>query len=71
MWLVQHPGHITVNWFGEVVNAPAALLLITVALVAIIIWSLVRFVVGIPSFVLAVRAGSGDARKAMRRCRAV
>ena len=51
MWLVQHPGHVTVNWFGEVVNAPAALLLITVALAAIVVWSLVRFVVGIPSFV--------------------
>ena len=51
MWLVQHPGHITVNWFGEVVNAPAALLLIAVALAAIVIWSVVRFVIGIPSFV--------------------
>ena len=51
MWLVQHPGHVTVNWFGEVVNAPAALILIAVALAAIIVWSVIRFIVGLPSFV--------------------
>ncbi len=51
MWLVQHPGHVTVSWFGEIVTAPAALLLIAVALAAIIIWSVIRFLVGLPSFV--------------------
>lgn len=51
MWLVDHPGHVTVNWFGAVMNTSAALLVIAVAVVAIVIWSVIRFVLGFPSFV--------------------
>ena len=49
MLLVQNPGHVTLTWHGEVVNAPAALLLIAIAVAAIMLWSLLRFVLGLPS----------------------
>ena len=51
MLVVQNPGHVTLTWHDQVVNAPAALLIAAVALAAIIVWSVLRFVLGLPSFV--------------------
>ena len=51
VWLIHHPGHVTLDWFGAVVTTSAALLVIAVALAAIVIWSVIRFVLGFPSFV--------------------
>lgn len=49
MLLVENPGHVTLTWHGEVVDAPAALLVIGVAVAAVVLWTLVRFVFGLPS----------------------
>ena len=51
MLVVQNPGHITLTWHDEVVNAPAALLIGAVALAAIILWAVLRFILGLPSVV--------------------
>jgi HemY protein len=50
MLLVENPGHVTMTWHGEVLDAPAALLVAAVAVAAILVWSVLRFVVGLPSF---------------------
>ena len=50
MWLVEHPGTVTMTWLGEEVKAPAALLVIAIALIAIILWVILRTVLGLPSF---------------------
>ncbi len=55
VWLIHHPGHVTLDWFGMAVSTSAALLVIAIALAAIIVWTVVRFVLGFPSF-LAVFA---------------
>lgn len=51
MLLVENPGHIRIVWYGYDVNAPAALLLAIVAVAAIVVWALLRFVLGLPSAV--------------------
>ena len=55
MLLVENPGHVTMTWHGTVVDAPAALLIGAVAVAAIVIWALFRFVFGLPSFVSFAR----------------
>ncbi len=56
MLLVQHPGHVDMNWFGYEVRTSAALLVIAVAVAAIVVWVVFRIIVGLPSFVrLAAR----------------
>ena len=51
MLVVQNPGHVTLTWHDEVVNAPAALLIGAIAIAAIVIWGLLRFILGLPSVV--------------------
>jgi len=51
VWLVNHPGHVTLDWFGAIVSTSAALLVIAIAVVAVLVWTIVRFVLGFPSFV--------------------
>ncbi len=51
VYLVGHPGHITLNWFGYQVETSAALLVIAIALAAVIAWIILRTIVGLPSFV--------------------
>ena len=51
MWLVQHPGHVSLDWFGYQVETSAALLILAIAVVAIIGWVILRIVFGLPSFV--------------------
>lgn len=51
MLIVQDPGHVTLTWHNEVIKAPAAALVGAIALAAIILWCLFRFVFGLPSFV--------------------
>ncbi len=51
VYLVEHPGHISMNWFGYQIETSAALLVIAIAIVAIVAWIVVRVVVGLPSFV--------------------
>lgn len=51
VYLVEHPGHITLDWFGWQVESSAALLIIAVAIAAIVAWVVLRVVVGLPSFV--------------------
>lgn len=48
--LVQNPGHVTLTWFGEVVEAPAALIIGAIALSAVVAWTVLRVVFGLPSF---------------------
>ena len=51
VWLIHHPGHVELNWFGAIVSTSAALLVIAIAVAAILIWTIARFVLGFPSFV--------------------
>ena len=51
MWLVQHPGHVSLDWFGYQIETSAALLILAVAVVAIVAWVILRIIVGLPSFV--------------------
>ena len=51
VYLVEHPGHITLDWFGYQIETSAALLVIAVAVAAIVAWVIFRVVVGLPSFV--------------------
>ena len=51
VYLVGHPGHITLKWFGYQVETSAALLVIAIALAAVIAWIILRTIVGLPSFV--------------------
>ena len=55
VWLIHHPGHVTLDWFGAVVSTSAALLVLAIAVAAVLAWTIVRFVLGFPSF-LAVFA---------------
>ena len=56
MLLVQHPGHISMVWFGYQIETSAALLVIAVAVAAIVAWIIFRVIVGLPSFMrLAAR----------------
>ena len=56
MLLIQHPGHVDMNWFGYQIQTSAALLVIAVAIAAVVAWVVIRIVVGLPSFVrLAAR----------------
>lgn len=50
MLLVQHPGHVSMNWFGYQIETSAALLVLAVAVAAIVAWIIFRVVVGLPSF---------------------
>lgn len=51
VYLVEHPGHISLDWFGYQIETSAALLVIAIAVVAIVAWIIIRIVVGLPSFV--------------------
>ncbi|VVB47663.1 HemY domain protein [Beijerinckiaceae bacterium RH AL1] len=51
VWLIHHPGHVELDWFGAVVSTSAALLVLGIAIAAILVWTIVRFVLGFPSFV--------------------
>ena len=56
MWLVQHPGHVSLDWFGYQLQTSAALLIIAIAVIAIAGWVCLRVLFGLPSFVhLAAR----------------
>jgi HemY protein len=56
MILVENPGHVTLTWYGKIIEAPAALLIGLIAVAAVVVWSLFRFVFGLPSFLrLAAR----------------
>ncbi len=56
VFLVQHPGHVTLDWFGYAIQTSAALLVIAVAATAVAAWIVLRIAVGLPSFVrLAAR----------------
>ncbi len=51
VYLVEHPGHITLDWFGYQIETSAALLVIAVAVAAVIAWIILRTIVGLPSFI--------------------
>ena len=51
VWLIHHPGHVELDWFGAVVSTSAALLVLAIAIAAILGWTILRFVIGFPSFV--------------------
>ncbi len=51
MLLVENPGHVTLTWHGTTVSTTAALLLVAVAVAAIVAWSLLRLLLGLPGFV--------------------
>ena len=51
VWLIHHPGHVELDWFGAIVSTSAALLVLAIAVAAILVWTIVRFVLGFPSFV--------------------
>ena len=56
MWLVQHPGHVSMNWFGYQIETSAVMAVIAVSVAAIVAWIILRVIVGLPSFVrLAAR----------------
>ena len=56
MWLVQHPGHVSLDWFGYQIETSAALLILAIGIVAIVGWIILRIAFGLPSFVrLAAR----------------
>ncbi len=53
-WLLQYPGHVDVVWFGWTVSVSAAVGLVLLLLLAVLIaiaWSIISFVVGLPSLV--------------------
>jgi HemY protein len=60
MWLAEHPGTVELTWFGERVKVSVMLAMGFVVALAIalgIVWTLIRFVLRIPSLVsLAARA---------------
>ena len=49
MLLIQNPGHITLSWYGEVINTSAALGIAAIGLAAIILWVVLRLFFGLPS----------------------
>ncbi len=51
VYFVEHPGHISMNWFGYQLETSAALLVIAIAVAAIILWIVFRVIVGLPSLV--------------------
>lgn len=51
MLLIQNPGHISVTWYGHVVNTSAVLGIAAIALAAVVLWIVVRFILGLPGFV--------------------
>ena len=51
MWLVQHPGHVSLDWFGYQIETSAALLVLVIGVAAIVGWFVLRIVLGLPSFV--------------------
>ena len=51
VYLVEHPGHISMDWFGYQIETSAALLVIAIAVVAVVAWIVFRVVVGLPSFI--------------------
>jgi HemY protein len=55
--LLEQPGSLSLTWFGYHIDTSPVVGLSAVALCAIVIWSLLRFIFGIPSFVsLTARA---------------
>ena len=53
-WVLQRPGHIDVTWAGYHITTSAAVgfaLIVLLAVVLAVIWSLLRFIFGLPSFV--------------------
>jgi HemY protein len=60
MWLAEHPGTVELTWFGERVEVSAMVAMgfvIALAIALGIVWTLIRFVLRIPSLVsLAARA---------------
>ena len=51
VYLVEHPGHIALDWFGYKIESSAALLVIAIAVAAVVAWIIFRTIVGLPSFV--------------------
>ncbi len=51
MLVIENPGHVTLTWRGTTVSTTAALLVIAVAMAAIVVWSLLRLILGLPGFV--------------------
>lgn len=47
--LIQHPGHVSMDWFGYRIDTTAALMVIAIAFVAVVAWIILRLVVGLPS----------------------
>lgn len=60
VWLVQHPGHVDLDWFGYRIQTSAALLILAVAVAAIVLYVIVRVVLGTPGFL------AGAARRRRR-----
>ncbi|WP_158809282.1 heme biosynthesis protein HemY [Beijerinckia sp. L45] len=53
-WLLQRPGHIDVTWAGYHITTSAAVgfaLIVLIAIVLMVVWSILRFIFGFPSFV--------------------
>ena len=53
-WLLQRPGHIDVTWAGYHITASAAVgfaLIVLIAVLLMVAWSILRLVFGFPSFV--------------------
>jgi HemY protein len=53
-WVLQRPGHIDVTWAGYHITTSAAVgfaLIVLLAVVLTVVWSLLRFIFGLPSFV--------------------
>ncbi len=48
--VIENPGHVTLTWHGTTVSTYAALLVLAVAVAAIIGWSLLRLIFGLPGF---------------------
>jgi len=47
-WLADQPGEASITWFGYHVEPPVPLLIAAIAIVAILLWSLVRVVIRAP-----------------------
>ncbi len=48
--VVENPGHVTLTWHATTVSTTAALLLLVVAVAAIVTWSVLRVIFGLPGF---------------------
>ena len=48
--VIENPGHVTLTWHGTTVSTYAALLVLAVAVAAIVAWSLLRLIFGVPGF---------------------